>query len=154
MTDDEYYEKLWDRTLGTLHGCIGGFVIFVIGVLCMLLFTCCKQTEDVLVEKVRTDTLVKTNHVRDSIWLHDSTVVSSVGDTVFVDRWHNKFVRNEVHDTVYKARVDSIPKPYPVTEYVEKDLTAWQRIRLGIGNVVLVLMLIAVGWWVGKKLKK
>lgn len=35
---------------------------------------------------------------------------------------------------------DTVPVPYRVAEYVEKPLTAWQRIRLSLANVALMLL--------------
>ena len=152
MTDKEFYERQWEQSVGCLHGCLGSVIVVMMVLACVLLASC-KQTEYVTVEKVRTDTLVKTNHVRESIYLHDSTAVSFNGDTVFVDRWHNENTRIEVHDTVYQSKTDSVlvPVPYPVTEYVEKELTAWQKIRMGIGTGTLLVLAVAAGVWVYRK---
>jgi hypothetical protein len=38
-----------------------------------------------------------------------------------------------------------------VTEYVEKELNWWQKLRLWIGNIGL-LAILAVGGWYGVKL--
>ena len=41
-----------------------------------------------------------------------------------------------LNDGVY----DTIPQPYPVTEYVEKELSWWQQLRLWLGNVLLAVL--------------
>ena len=50
------------------------------------------------------------------IWVHDSIHVTDKGDTVRIEKWHTKYVESIRHDTVYKARTDSVPVPYPVTK--------------------------------------
>lgn len=45
-------------------------------------------------------------------------------------------------DTIH----DSIPIPYPVTEYVAKPLTRWQRARIHMGELLLALIVAAAGF--------
>ena len=87
--------------------CLAGFWICVILIMA-LIFTSCTTTR--VVERVRTDTLMITKHQRDSIWLHDSTIVKVKGDTVEVERWHTKYVEKAVHDTIYIKK--NIKKEY------------------------------------------
>lgn len=109
----------------------------------ILTMMACTTTKVVEVERVRTDTLLQTQVVRDSIWRHDSIHVKETGDTVWVEKWHTKIHATERHDTVYQAMHDTIPKPYPVEKKVEveKPLTWWQRFRLFFGDLALI-----VGW--------
>lgn len=55
-------------------------------------------------------------------------------------------------DTVH----DSIPMPYPVEVEVKvpAQLTAWQRFRLSLGNVMLYALLIIGGLWLWKLWRK
>lgn len=101
----------------------------------------CTTTKVVEVEKVRTDTLYQSKVEKDSVWLHDSIHVKERGDTVWVERWHTRNHATESHDTVYKATHDTIPLPYPVEKVVEKEkaLTWWQRVRLTLGDIALIL---------------
>lgn len=77
----------------------------------------------------RADTVLMTNMVRDTIRVHDSTVVSvfSAGDTVYktreVWRWRDRV--NVRTDTVYKnaLRVDTVRVPVAV----ERKLSWWKR---------------------------
>jgi hypothetical protein len=115
--------------------------------------TACTTTKVVTVEKVRTDTTYITKWQRDSVWLHDSIRVREKGDSVWVDRWHTKFVEREVHDTLYQAKTDSIPVPYEVMKEVPAPLSWWQRVRLWLGNAVL-LALLAVAVYYGYRFYK
>ena len=125
-----------------IAGVIAGIII---GMLCS-----CKQIEYVTVEKVRNDTTYITKHQRDSIWLHDSIMVSEKGDTIKIEKWHTKFIEKVSHDTTYVATHDTIPQPYPVTQYVEKPLSKIQKTLIGIGIIALMVVIVIVVW----KLKK
>ena len=106
----------------------------------LMMLTSCKHTEYITVEKVRTDTTYISKLQRDSVWLHDSIHVAEKGDTVKIEKWHTKYIEKQIHDTLYKAKVDSVPVPYPVPEYIEKNLTWWQQTRIHLANIVLYLL--------------
>ena len=125
-------------------------LVVIIILLACLSFCGCTKTEYVTVEKIRTDTTYITKHQRDSIWLHDSVMVSEKGDTVKIEKWHTKYVEKQVHDTLYQSKIDSVPAPYPVTEYVEKKLSTWQVVLMTIGTLTLMGIII----FVAMKLKR
>ena len=130
-------------------------------ILCAMLVTLagCKTHERIVeVERVRTDTTYITKHQRDSVWLHDSIHVKDKGDTVTIERWHTKYIERSTHDTIYQATHDTLPLPYPVevVKKVEKPLTWWQRMRLHVANIVLLLLVIYGGaklWKLYRRLK-
>ena len=119
----------------------------------VILLTSCTTTKVVEVEKVRTDTTYITKWQRDSVWLHDSIHVTERGDTVRIERWHTKWRDRLRVDTIYRAKTDSIPVPYEVVKEVPAPLSWWQRVRLWLGNVVL-LVLLAVAVYYGVKCYK
>ena len=136
-------------------------VCMLIGLMVCGLLTSCKSHEPTIVERVRTDTVRITQQQRDSIYLRDSIFVNQwqSGDTIFQvrDRWHTQYVMKERTDTFYKARVDSVPVPYPVIKKVPAELTWWQQARLHLANLVLWVILIIALWWVlrvAKRMKK
>lgn len=115
----------------------------------VLLFTCCKSIEYVPVITVERDTVKLVKVEKDSIHVHDSTIIQAQGDTIYFERWHTRYRDRWRTDTIYKSRVDSIP--YPVVQKVEveveRELTAWQRFRMSMGNIFLiVLALVAVSF--------
>jgi len=123
-----------------------------------LWFLCsCTTTKVVTVEKVKTDTTYITQHQRDSIWLHDSIHVTERGDTIRIEKWHTKYIEREVHDTLYRAKVDSIPVPYEVIKEVPAELSWWQKTRIILGSIVLGLLAVyavyRLGKWHIRKLK-
>ena len=107
----------------------------------LLLLTGCTTTKYVPVETVRIDTMKVTKYERDSIYIHDSTIVREKGDTMLIEKWHTRWRDRWMHDTVYQSRVDSIPKPYPVEKRVPAELTWWQQTRLHLANILLYALL-------------
>ena len=122
-------------------------IIWLVILMLLAWLTSCTATKYVEVEKVRIDTTYITKWQRDSVWLHDSIRVREKGDSVWVERWHTKFVEREVHDTLYQAKTDSIPVPYWKIKEVPAPLSWWQRVRLWLGNVVLLALLGFAGWF-------
>ena len=124
-------------------------IIWLVFLMLLAWLTSCTTTKYVEVERIRTDTTYITKWQRDSVWLHDSIMVTEKGDTVRIERWHTKYVEKQVHDTTYVATHDTIPQPYPVetVKVVEKELNWWQRLRLWIGNIGLLGMLGVIGYY-------
>ena len=122
-------------------------VVWLAVLLLIALLTNCTSTKYVEVEKVRVDTTYITKWQKDSVWLHDSIHVIEKGNTVLIEKWHTKWRDRLRVDTIYQATHDTIPAPYPVTEYVEKDLNWWQRLRLWIGNIGLIAILGVIGYY-------
>ena len=120
------------------------FIGMMIVALAML--SSCTTTKYVPVIENKTDTLIKTQHQRDSIWLHDSIRVSEKGDTIKIEKWHTKYVEKQVHDTTYVSKTDSIPQPYPVTEYVEKPLSTPQKGLMGIGILSILALIVLIAF--------
>jgi hypothetical protein len=140
----EVWCEYQQRMMMSNGGC-GSMVLAAVVVMVVLaVMTGCKQVEYVAVPQQHTDTLIITKHQRDSIFLKDSTHVSEKGDTIRIEKWHTKFVEREVHDTLYQAKSDTIPQPYPVTEYVEKPLGWWQKGLIWIGIIALMVMIVIV----------
>ena len=134
------------------RGCLGA-VIYAVSFILILLFCAllsgCTTTKYITVPVSHTDTLIITKQQRDSIYLKDSTHVSEQqrGDTIIlkITKFLTKYHDREVHDTLYQSKTDTVPMPYPVPEYVEKQLTWWQKTRLRMGEILMGLIgLIAI----------
>ena len=145
-----------DKRLLVTGGCLSHIVIFIVGfVLAVLLLSSCTTTKYVTVPEMHTDTLMVTQHSRDSIYVHDSIWVSEQqrGDTILLTttKWLTKYIERLSHDTIYQSKTDSVPTPYPVEVKVPADLTWWQRVRLHVGDIALVVLgiltLLALSRW-------
>ena len=131
------------------------YVVAILTCLTVLVFCFgCKSVEYVFVPQKQTDTLMITQHQRDSIYLHDSTFVEAKGDTLRITKWRTKYVEKLVHDTIYKSKVDSIPYPVPQPVEVPAKLTWWQQTRLHLANILLYVLLGVGGWYLIKFIMK
>ena len=149
--------KRLDSLEASYRCCWWGFWLFIILLVVGWLTSCTTTERVVTVEKVKTDTTYITKHQRDSVWLHDSIRVSENGDTIRIEKWHTKYISKEVHDTLYRAKHDTIPVPYPVEKLVSAELSWWQQARIHLANILLyglvIVCIIMLGKWHLKKLK-
>jgi hypothetical protein len=116
------------------------FFFVTVAVLCCI--SSCTTTRYVPVVEYHTDTLIQKMTQRDSIYLHDSTIVREKGDTVLIERWHTRYHDREVHDTIYQSRNDTVPQPYPVTEYVERKMSGIDKFLIATGIIAIISVLI------------
>lgn len=124
----------------------GLVVILALLVLLACCMTSCKSIEYVPVIEHKTDTVIQTKVQKDSLFLHDSVYVKEKGDSVLIERWHTKYITRERHDTTYISKTDTIPVPYPVTKYVEKQLSKPQKglMTLGILSLMALVIFLAI----------
>ena len=121
-------------------------VMIAIALLMLLIFlSSCTTTKVVTVEKVKTDTTYITKQQRDSIWLHDSIHVTERGDTIRIERWHTKYIEREVHDTLYRAKTDSIPVPYEVIKEVPRKKSTIELVVFCIGIIAIMALVLFLG---------
>lgn len=141
-------EKRYEFTLLNISGPLWWWAIVLF--LCGLLLTGCKTVEYVPVTVVehKTDSIYFTKVVYDSIYVKDSTSQKefSSGDTIYIvrDKWQTLYKYKLVHDTLYQSKKDSIPVPYPVTEYVEKKLSKPQKGLMTVGFISLIGLLLFI----------
>lgn len=132
LTEEEQ-EEVRAKTL--LCGCGMYVLAIIVAFVILLLMSGCTTTKYVPVIEHKTDTLIQTRVQHDSVYQKDSIHIRESGDTVYFTRWRTQLVKNEVHDTTYISKTDSVPVPYPVTEYVEKPLAWWQETLMWMGVV-------------------
>ena len=141
--------KKLDSLEASYRCCAWGLWICVLMMIALWL-TSCTTTKVVTVEKVKTDTTYITKQQRDSIWLHDSIHVTERGDTIRIERWHTKYIEREVHDTLYRAKTDSIPVPYEVIKEVPRKSTWFERIMFCTGIISILCLIL----FVAKKMER
>lgn len=102
----------------------------------------------------------------DSIFKQDSVLVYIKGDTVIKERWHNlttsRWKTTTKTDTIvvdiYKFVNDTVRVKYYVnrykTKYVEKPVSTWKKIRLFIGDCVLLFLALIAFNWIKERMKK
>lgn len=124
------------RTLGCAT-----VVVFIITFIALFFLTGCTTTKVVTVPEVHTDTTYITQHQRDSIWLHDSISIKEKGDTIRIERWHTKHISKEVHDTLYRAKTDSIPVPYEVVKEVPRPRSKLELVVFCAGLISIMALI-------------
>ena len=141
--------KKLDSLEASYRCCAWGLWICVLMMVALWL-TSCTTTRVVTVEKVKTDTTYITKHQRDSVWLHDSIHVTERGDTIRIEKWHTKYIEREVHDTLYRAKTDSIPVPYEVVKEVPRQKSWFERTMFSVG----IIALMALALFLAMKIKR
>lgn len=115
------------------------FVYLLLGTLLCSCSTTKTVTKEVpvTVEKVTRDTLLQTRWRIDTVMERDSIVVTQQG----TDRWRTKYVLRVRVDTIFKSRVDTVPKVVTVTKdttmEVPRPLKWWQVALQWLGGLSL-----------------
>lgn len=116
------------------------FVYLLLGTLLCSCSTTKTVTKEVpvTVEKVTRDTLLQTRWRVDTVMERDSIVVTQQG----TDRWRTKYVLRVRVDTIFKSRVDTVPKVVTVTKETTREvprrLKWWQVALQWLGGLSLV----------------
>lgn len=91
----------------------------------------------VVVEKTRHDTIMQTRLRVDTCIMKDSVVVTEQG----TDRWHTRYLLRYRIDTVYKVRVDSIPKITTITKEITRQVPTqrkwWETALMILGGACI-----------------
>lgn len=154
------------------------FVILIITPLLTLGCSCAKTAQNNTVYHYSAHTSVRRDSVNhrqihwqdtqqhDSVFKHDSVLVYIKGDTVIKERWHNltttRWQTTTKTDTIvsdiYKFVTDTVKVKYYVnrykTKYVVKPVSTWQKIRLFIGDCVLLFLALIAFNWIKERMKK
>jgi hypothetical protein len=142
----------------------------IIVFLFFLLISCKTKMVYVPVERVRTETVtlkdtivdVRLELIRDSVTVPDSVSYltnkyayswAGMKDGVLshsLSTWGTPIPVEVKY--VEKLIVDSVPVPYEVKviEYRDKPLTAWQKVRMYIGGVSIILIFVIIGYFIYK----
>lgn len=109
---------------------------FIMLLLLASAITSCRSVKYVPVETVRHDSVYFNKVLKDSVYVKDSVLVVR-GDTVTEYRYRYVYRYKDRTDTLYIAQNDTINIPYPV----EKELKAWDRIKIGAWGFILAAIL-------------
>lgn len=132
---------------------VGGFITIIVwlsSLICLgLLFGCSPR----VIPEGRTthDTVYISKNWHDSVHVLDSVFIKEYmkGDTVYVDRikWRELWSEKEIHDTIYKARTDTV-----TVRVIEYRQTKWQELTGIMGRLFIWLVVGLIGfvifWWV------
>ena len=120
----------------------------IIFLLVFVLFGCTKRIY-IPVTTTVTEIEYRDKLVRDSVYFSDSVLIEKNGDTVFNTRIKYRYINKLVRDTVNRFDSVYVEKPIEVIKY-ENRLNGWQKLRLNILNVLLII----AGVWLSVKIIK
>ena len=106
----------------------------------------CKSIQYVPVETIKRDTTYISQTKIDSIYHRDSIYVERKGDTVYLSKYKYLYKYIEKHDTLWREKVDTIQVAYPV----EARLTKWQKIKINIGEYLIIAIALVIIWLCAK----
>ena len=102
----------------------------------------------------------------DSVFRQDSVLVYIKGDTIIKERWHNltttRLKTTTKTDTIvgdiYTYVTDTVKVKYYVNRYktkeVEKPASTWQKVRIFIGDCVILFLFLLAANWIKERIKK
>ena len=140
----DYYDKMLAKRTKDLKGCCWLLLAVVIAVILTGLFCSCSSVKYIPVETVRTEYKTVTDSFiqKDSIFVKDSVLIESKGDTIHWHHWHIEYKDHATEKAKKDSfiKVDSIPVPYPV----EKKLTRWQQVKIDWGGEAIILAIVVI----------
>lgn len=132
----------------------------IIFLTCFILASCnssqtIEKVIEVPVEVIKTEYINKVQY--DSIYIKDSTDRYVKNDTVYITKIQNQIRYKIVQDTVIKH--DTVPKVLTVTDKTSKivevnKLSSWQQAFIKMGELMLFILLGALGYVIYKIYKK
>lgn len=109
-------------------------------ILLMLMLIGCSTIKYVPVESVHTDSIYISKVQVDSVYLHDSTIIRQVGDTIYHTEIKYKYKFKLLCDTFTDIQVDTITQ---VVE-VDRPLSKWEQTKMELGGVAIGGVIFAI----------
>lgn len=119
--------------------------IIALMLLTIILYSC-KSIQYVPVETIKRDTTYISQIKIDSIYHRDSIYVEHKGDTVYLSKYKYLYKYIEKHDTLWREKTDTIQVVYPV----EAQLTKWQKIKINMGEYLIIAIALVIIWLCAK----
>ena len=127
-------------------GCLT--LVFALLIGAFLLLVGCKTIErEVPVTIEHTTERVRVDHVRDTLYRHDSVTTFIKGDTVVIERWHTlKGVNFVTHVDTLTERVEVPVKVKEVEVRKVNILRWWQKLLMGAGAAALLAIAVVAAY--------
>lgn len=75
----------------------------------------------------------------DTIIQHDSTIITMLGDTVYLEKYKYIYKVKELRDTINITDTTTVTKPIEVVKEINK-LYTWQIILMVLGGVSIIIL--------------
>ncbi len=109
----------------------------------LLFFVGCSRTLTKVVEVPRVKTEYQEKYLRDSVFFYDSIFVQKTNDTLFINKFHYKYIDRIVKDTISRTDTITLVKQVEVPIITNK-LTAFQKFSVRGFWVLIGLMIIGI----------
>ena len=99
----------------------------------------CTTTKYVEVPIEKTKIEYKDRLSIDTVIQHDSTIVTMLGDTVYLEKYKYIYKVKELRDTINITDTTTVTKPIEVVKEVNK-LYTWQIVLMVLGGVSIIML--------------
>lgn len=99
----------------------------------------CTTTKYVEVPIEKTKIEYKDRLSIDTVIQHDSTIITMLGDTVYLEKYKYIYKVKELRDTINITDTTTVTKPIEVVKEINK-LYTWQIILMVLGGVSIIML--------------
>ena len=99
----------------------------------------CTTTKYVKVPIEKTKIEYKDRLSIDTVIQHDSTIITMLGDTVYLEKYKYIYKVKELRDTINITDTTTVTKPIEVVKEINK-LYTWQIVLMVLGGVSIIIL--------------
>lgn len=111
----------------------------LITILLIAIFCSCASTKYVEVPIEKTKIEYKDRLSIDTVIQHDSTIITMLGDTVYLEKYKYIYKVKELRDTINITDTTTVTKPIEVVKEINK-LYTWQIVLMVLGGVSIIIL--------------
>ena len=100
----------------------------------------CTTTKYVEVPIEKTKIEYKDRLSIDTVIQHDSTIITMLGDTVYLEKYKYIYKVKELRDTINITDTTTVTKPIEVVKEINK-LYTWQIVLMVLGGVSIIMLI-------------
>ena len=111
----------------------------LIAILLIAIICSCAPTKYVKVPIEKTKIEYKDRLSIDTVIQHDSTIITMLGDTVYLEKYKYIYKVKELRDTINITDTTTVTKPIEVVKEINK-LYTWQIVLMVLGGVSIIML--------------
>ena len=111
----------------------------LITILLIAIICSCAPTKYVKVPIEKTKIEYKDRLSIDTVIQHDSTIITMLGDTIYLEKYKYIYKVKELRDTINITDTTTVTKPIEVVKEINK-LYTWQIVLMVLGGVSIIML--------------
>ena len=111
----------------------------LITILLIAIICSCAPTKYVKVPIEKTKIEYKDRLSIDTVIQHDSTIITMLGDTVYLEKYKYIYKVKELRDTINITDTTTVTKPIEVVKEINK-LYTWQIVLMVLGGISIIIL--------------